>query len=204
MISGGFLIMSIKVHVYHTGEVCVASALPFGGEHCSTLKASGLFDKKSERLWLPVSAYLIEYEKKKILFERGWHREMSPTGVYDQKAQIKSLGSFALYKMKQGRLPQGAAIDEQLAKLGIKAENLDLVLLFHLDCAHANGLKLVANAKAILVSPEELSFSKKRLENKICYNPKWWSGTKLTSFRWNGMLGPLINPITSLGRNAWS
>lgn len=46
----------IRVHVFHTGEVCVAPALPFGGAHCSTLKASGVFAKRSERIWLPVSA----------------------------------------------------------------------------------------------------------------------------------------------------
>lgn len=46
----------IKIHVFHTGEVCVAPELPFGGEHCSTIKTSGIFARKSERLWLPVSA----------------------------------------------------------------------------------------------------------------------------------------------------
>ena len=51
----------IKIHIFHIGKVCVAPELPFGGEHCSALKASGVFDKKSERLWLPVSAYLIEW-----------------------------------------------------------------------------------------------------------------------------------------------
>ena len=42
----------IKIHILHTGKVCVASALPFGGDHCNIIKASGLFDKKEDRLWL--------------------------------------------------------------------------------------------------------------------------------------------------------
>ena len=46
------MMAEIKIHVFHTGEVCVAPDLPFGGEHCSTIKASGAFAKKSERLWL--------------------------------------------------------------------------------------------------------------------------------------------------------
>ena len=33
------------IRIFHTGEVCVASALLFGGEHCSALKASGIFAK---------------------------------------------------------------------------------------------------------------------------------------------------------------
>lgn len=40
------MMAEIKIHVFHTGEVCVAPDLPFGGEHCSTIKASGAFAKK--------------------------------------------------------------------------------------------------------------------------------------------------------------
>lgn len=180
----------IKVHVFHTGEVCVAPELPFGGEHCSALKASGLFDKKSNRLWLPVSAYLIECSHGKILFDCGWHRNMSPDGVFDKKAQIRSLGGLALYEVNQGRIAKGQAIDEQLSAMGIRTSDLDLVLLSHLDCDHANGLKLVRDAKKILVSKDELEFSKKGLENKIRYNPEWWEGTKMETFDWNGTEGP--------------
>ena len=50
----------IKIHIFLIGKVCVAPELPFGGEHYSALKTSGVLDKKSKRLWLPVSAYLIE------------------------------------------------------------------------------------------------------------------------------------------------
>ena len=44
----------IKIHIFHIGKVCVAPELPFGGEHYSALKASGVLDRKSKRLWLPV------------------------------------------------------------------------------------------------------------------------------------------------------
>ncbi len=53
----------IKIHVFHTDEVCVAPNLPFGGDNCNAVKASGVFGKKEDRLWLPVSAYLIEHPK---------------------------------------------------------------------------------------------------------------------------------------------
>ena len=181
----------IKIHVFHTGEVCVAPELPFGGERCSGIKASGVFAKKSERLWLPVSAYLIECAHGKILFDCGWHRDMSPDGVFDKHAQIKSLGSLPLYMTNQGRMEKGAAIDEQLAALGIRPADLDLVLLSHLDCDHANGLKLVADAKQILVSKDELLFAEnKTVVNRIRYNADWWNGTKMQTFKWNGVEGP--------------
>lgn len=181
----------VKVHVFHTGEVCVAPELPFGGEHCSTIKASGVFAKKSERLWLPVSAYLVECGHGKVLFDCGWHRNMSPDGVFDKKAQVKSLGSLPLYMTNQGRLEKGAAIDEQLAALGIRPADLDLVLLSHLDCDHANGLRLVADARQILVSQDELLFAgNKTPVNRIRYNAAWWRGTNMQAFEWNGTQGP--------------
>ena len=181
-----------RIHVFHTGEVCVAPGLPFGGEHCGIVEASGILTKKSERLWLPVSAYLIECCHKKILLDCGWHRDMSPNGIFDKKAQIKSLGSRLLYKTNQGKLEKGAAVDEQLAALGIHPADLDLVLLSHLDCDHANGLKLVANSKQILVSKDELLFAQsKTLVNRIRYNADWWRQTKLQTFDWNGSMGPV-------------
>ena len=180
-----------KIHVFHTGEVCVAPELPFGGEHCSTIKASGVFAKKSDRLWLPVSAYLIECSHGRILFDCGWHRDMSPDGVPDKNAQIRSLGSLPLYLTNQGRIQQGAAIDEQLAALGIRPADLDLVLLSHLDCDHVNGLELAADAKQIMVSQDELAFAENgALVNRIRYNKAWWSGTKMQTFDWNGTEGP--------------
>ena len=110
----------IKIHMFHTGKVCVAPELPFGGERCSTLKASGVFAKKSAQLWLPVSAYLIECPHGKLLFDCGWHRDMSPGGVFDKRAQIKSLGSLPLYITNQGVVEKGAAIDERLADVSAR------------------------------------------------------------------------------------
>jgi len=182
----------IIIHVFHTGRVCVAHELPFGGEHCNPIKASGVFGKKSDRLWLPVSAYLIECSHGRILFDCGWHRNMSPNGEFDRKAQTKSLGGFLLYKTNQGVLPMGEAIDEQLNKIGVKPANLNLVLLSHLDCDHANGLKLVKDAQKIQVANDEISFAGNgSLMNKIRYNNDWWKETKLEGFDWNGTDGPV-------------
>lgn len=181
--------MSIKIHVMHTGRVCVSPNLPYGGADCSPIKASGVFGKIEDRLWIPVSVYLIEHPKGLILFDTGWHRDMSPDGVYDEKAQIASLGSRVLYKMNQGVLPQGAAVNEQLAARGIAPEDLDYVLLSHLDCDHANGLRLVAGAKHIMVSRDELESTAKNIEARIRYNSAWWEGCDLQAYEWNGTEG---------------
>ena len=194
------MMAEIKIYVLHTGMVCVAPELPFGGEHCNSIKASGVFGKKDDRLWLPVSAYLIECSHGKILFDCGWHRDMSPNGEFDREAQIKSLGGFPLYKTNQGVLPNGQAIDEQLAVLGIQPSDLDLILLSHLDCDHVNGLKLVSEAKRILVSNDEIRFAENgSLMNRIRYNKEWWNGTKLDGFDWNGTDGPVQKSFDVFG-----
>lgn len=76
--------------------------------------------------------------------------------------------------------------------MGIRTGDLDLVLLSHLDCDHVNGLKLVADAKKILVSRDELAFAENSsLVNRIRYNADWWRDTKLQPFDWNGTEGPV-------------
>ena len=94
----------MKIHVLHTGEVRVSPYLPFGGDNCSLLKASGMTTPKEDWIWLPVSVYLIEHPKGLILVDTGWHRDMSPEGVYDKAAQIKSLGSRVLYHINHLKL----------------------------------------------------------------------------------------------------
>ncbi len=93
--------------MFHTGEVRVSPYLPFGGDNCNLLKASGMTTPKKDWMWLPVSCYLVEHPKGRILVDTGWHRDMSPDGVYDKKAQIKSLGSWILYHVNQGRIAAG-------------------------------------------------------------------------------------------------
>ena len=178
----------MKIHVLHTGEVRVSPYLPFGGDNCNLLKASGMTTPKEDWIWLPVSVYLIEHPKGLILVDTGWHRDMSPEGVYDKAAQIKSLGSRVLYNVNQGQIPLGEAVDEQLATMGIKPADLDYVLLTHLDCDHANGLRAVRDAKHIIVAQEELDCARKN--GFIRYKKKWWKDCDLETIAWNGEEGP--------------
>jgi len=189
---------NIKIHVFHTGEVCVAPDLPFGGDNSNAIKASGVFGKKEDRLWLPVSAYLIEHPKGKFLVDTGWAREMSPNGEFDKKAQIKSLGSVMLYEVNQGRIGLGKCIDEQLLKMGIRDSDIDAVLLTHLDCDHANGLPQVKGAKKFLVAADEVKFATK-LTNRVRYYRKWWKDVELTQFDWNDSQGPVGKSYDLLG-----
>jgi len=179
---------AMKIHVLRTGEVRVSPYLPFGGDHCNLLKASGMTTPKKDWIWLPVCVYLIEHPRGLILVDTGWHRDMSPQGVYDKAAQIKSLGSWFLYHVNQGRIPLGEAVDEQLAAMGIKPADLDYVLLTHLDCDHANGLRAVREARHIVVAREELECA--RRNRFVRYKKQWWEGCRLETISWNGTEGP--------------
>ena len=181
----------MKIHVFHTGDVHVSPYLPFGGDNCNIIMASGITTPKKDWIWLPVSAYLIEHPKGRILVDTGWHREMSPDGVYNRKAQIKSLGSWQLYMVNQGRIAKGQAIDEQLAKMGLKPSDIDYVLLTHLDCDHVNGLTQLKGARHILVARDEMDNIKKGLTERIRYQERWWKGMDLELFDWNGSEGPV-------------
>ena len=184
--------MTMKVHVLKAGEVRVSPYLPFGGENCGMLKAAGFTTPKSKWIWVPAFCYLIEHPKGKILVDTGWHRDMSPNGEYDKQAQIRSLGSRLLYMSTQGKLPKGAAISEQLADMGISPSDLDYVILTHLDSDHANGLKLVADAKHILTSADEMKGAQGGdLFNRIRHQRRWWEGTKISTFDWNAEEGPV-------------
>lgn len=190
----------IKIHILRTGEVRVSPYLPFGGDNCSMLKASGLTTPKSKWMWLPVFSYLIDHPKCKILFDTGWHREMSPNGVFDKKAQISSLGSWFLYQINQGRIAKGEAIDEHLQRMGIKTADIDYVLLSHLDCDHANGLSQVKDAKHILVSDSEMRGTQKLdIQTRIRFQKRWWNGVNLQTFDWNGNEGPVGKSFDVLG-----
>ena len=123
---------------------------------------------------------------------------MSPEGVFDKKAQVKSLGSLVLYEVNQGQVPLGECVDEQLERLGIKASDIDAVLLTHLDCDHANGLVQVKDAKRFVVAADEVRFASK-FTNHVRYNKDWWSMVKLDEFEWTGDLGPFSKSYDLLG-----
>lgn len=126
----------------------------------------------------------------------GWHREISPQGIFDKQAQIHSLGSRILYHVNQGIVEPGETITEQLATLGIVPNQLDYVLLTHLDCDHANGLQQVADAKHILVAEDELRFAN---HTPVRYQKRWWQGVSMNTFTWNGSDGPAENSYDLFG-----
>lgn len=176
-----------KITQMHTGKVRIEPELAFGGDHCSTAKASGFSLKRSPRIWLPVSAFLVETPKGLLLLDTGWSRSMSPNGVLDRKAQIKSLGSWPLYHVNQGVVPIGMTASEQLERIGVKPSEIDYVIISHFDCDHANGLEQFKDAKHIMVARDEYNYA---IKHHIRFNKSWWKDVKLDLYNWNDNQGP--------------
>lgn len=177
-----------KLHLLHTGKVRIEPELAFGGDHASLAKASGFSLKRSPKIWLPVSVFLIESPHGLLLLDTGWSRSMSPKGEFDKKAQIKSLGSRILYHVNQGVVPYGKTASEQLAQKGIHPSDIQAVIISHLDCDHANGLEQFKDAKKVLVSKAEYEYAKK---HRIRFYKKWWEDLKnLDLYQWNDTEGP--------------
>lgn len=188
----------INIHILHCGQVHTSPYLPFdtGG---GMLKVAGIGVPRREWVWMPVSAYYIEHPAARILIDTGWSRRISPAGVIDKAAQIAELGRV-LYAMNQGYLPAGAAVDEQLERLGVRPRDLDYVVLTHLDCDHVCGVRQVADAKHILVSEAEMKYAGKfSITNRFRFQKRWWEGVPIGEFPWTGTLGPFRRSYDLLG-----
>ena len=191
-----------KIKIFHTGKVYVSHALPFKDSvknpNPVQLSLVSLYGRKN-RIWLPVSAYLIEIEKLKILVDTGWHREISPDGEYDRIAQVKHLG-IGHFLINQGVLPKGESITEQLEKINILPHDIDFVILTHLHTDHASGLRQLKDAKKIIVSTDELQDTK---NFPIRYVKSMWDGINFETFDFADTdIGPVGKSFDLLGNGA--
>ena len=148
----------MKIHVLHCGYIQVSESVPYGNRIDLKNTARQLTAPDRNRITLPVCAYLIEHPKGLILVDTGWCRDISPRGVYDPEAVRKVLPPH-LASLFHPYVPEGMAIHEQLAAMGIRPEKLDYVMLTHLDPDHVAGLKHVSKAKRIILPEDEYFWS---------------------------------------------
>lgn len=66
----------IRVHVLHCGRIGVAPDLPASGQWRWPAKADARRTKADARIWLPVSAYLVEHPKGLFLVDAGLPRDL--------------------------------------------------------------------------------------------------------------------------------
>lgn len=176
----------IKVHVFHTGLVRVDQAIPLHEKN--PLAVTGLFRSKKKKRLLPVSVYLIEHPKGKILVDAGWHSKY---------VKEKAKGYLGMVdKVSRPIIKEGESVDAHLARLGISPSDLDYVFLSHLDFDHVSGLPLVKDAKRIMASKEELEAAKK---GGFRYMKKNYEGIDIEPFEFKEGIGPVKKSLDLFG-----
>lgn len=167
--------MSINIYPLQSGTVKVDQALPF---YKSPIAFTGLFSNETNKMILPVSVYLIVHPKGTILFDTGWSKE------------IRLKKNKAKFEISPGSLPDGQAVDEQLAQLGYQPSDIDYVVMSHLDGDHVGGLVDLKDAKNFFVSNQEIKATT-GMEKYLRYNAKYWQDIPFKAIHFsNRGIGP--------------
>ncbi len=184
--------MDIKIHILHCGSISVSPTVPKGG--LSLFGAlGGVFLPEKDRVTLPVSCYLIEHPKGRLLIDTGISRDMSPDGAFD-KAAVDALIYPYLTDYFRPSVELGCTVTEKLSAMGLSPEDIDTVMLTHFDPDHTAGLRSLKGAGRILVPQEEYFWSCRTVYR---YREPWklWIDEGIEYFWFKG---------TGMGPNWWS
>ena len=122
----------IKIHVLHCGTIHLQENL--------TYLAKGVSKK---RVQLPVSAYLVEHPiHGNLLIEAGL------------SSDCRALFSPHLNWFYDPHVGKGQTAVEQLADMGLKPEDIDLLLITHNDVDHTCAIQDFAGRAKRIVMPE--------------------------------------------------
>ena len=183
----------IRILLLRCGSVELSREAVFGRKNGFSASLRHAAAPSSRRLCLPCFCYLVEHPKGLILVDTGVGRVFSPNGVYDASAVRGLVGTpFAAY-LRPSVGPR-RSIGEQLAARGLRPEDLDLVLLTHLDADHVGGLHELHGAKRFLV-PEDEYFWSCRTVYKLRQPQRLWLDMPLERFWYRG---------SPLGTNRWA
>ena len=161
----------MNIYVLQTGSTLISSAVPDRSSHRWKNAYTDLFQKRSARLCVPVKAFLVQVNGRNVLIDTGWSAECANNAK-------KHLG-FGLWFASEPVMKAEEAVPVQLAKLGLRPEDIDAVILTHLDCDHVSGLSGVKNAKHIYCSAEEWAHAQR---HDVRYKPSFWKGVNIETF----------------------
>ena len=166
----------IKIHIFHTGRVRVDQAIPH--KEKNPLAVTGFLRSQEKKLVLPVSCYLIEHPKGRILIDTGWN----------SKYAIEKPNAF-LNSISMPIISVGESVDCKMKRMGVTPADIDCVFLSHMDFDHTSGLQLVRDAKRFMASKEELEDSRKYF---FRYVKSDWRGIELHPFSYQETgIGPV-------------
>lgn len=174
----------MKIRLLRCGEMRVSETVPFGNAISLANSARQLTEPDKNRVTLPVFCYLIEHPRGLLLVDTGWCREISPRGEYDLSA-VKTVLPGRLAAFYHPALPAGEAIHEQLEERGLRPQDLDCVILTHLDPDHVAGLRHLRGAKRIVL-PEDEYFWNCRTVYRLRLPQELWIGEPIERLYYRG------------------
>ena len=137
----------MNITTVKTGSTLVSSAVPDRSTHKSPIAYTGLFQRRSKRISVPVKCFYVSASGHNILIDAGWSKE-----VVDHP--IRHLG-FGLWFASEPVMREEEAAFNQLQE-----KPIDAILMTHLDSDHVSGLRDFKNI-AIYASAEEVQATEK-------------------------------------------
>lgn len=138
----------MEIKTIKTGSTLVSSAVPNRATHKFDMAYTGLFQSRDSRISVPVKCFYVQVRNHNFLIDAGWSKE-----VVDKS--LKHLG-FGLWFASEPVMELNEAAINQLEN-----KKIDAILMTHLDCDHASGLKDF-NDVPIYASKEEVEYSKRK------------------------------------------
>ena len=169
----------IKIHIFHTGKVKVDVAIPY--KERNPLAAAGLFRGEDKKTELPVSCYLIEHPRGRVLIDSGWNSKY----VTEKPHRFFGL----LDQISTPILEPGESIDCQLANMHLKPLDINYLFFSHLDFDHTSGLALLEGVRSVQAAEEEIADAKKYFYRYVRKN---WEFADLKPFYYDKTgIGPV-------------
>ncbi|MEA4911000.1 MAG: N-acyl homoserine lactonase family protein [Oscillospiraceae bacterium] len=166
----------IRIHIFHTGKVIVDRSIPY--HESNPLAVTGFLRGKDKKLTLPVSCYLIEHPKGKVLIDTGWDTK------YAHERPNRMLDDIS-----RPVICENGGVDSKLKAMQILPEDIDGVYFSHMDFDHTSGIPLVNGAKRFFAAREELSDANRYF---FRYVKSCWRGVNVESFDYgNSGVGPV-------------
>ncbi len=138
----------MKIHTIQTGSTKVSPAVPNRNVRKSPYAYTGLMQKRSQRITVPVKCFYVENQGHSYLIDAGWSQKVTvdPVG---------HLGIGLVFASEPIMKPEEAAVNR------LRDKKIDCILMTHLDCDHASGLQDFADIP-VYTCQDELSYARKQ------------------------------------------
>ncbi len=136
------------IKTIQTGYTLVSPAVPDRSTRKNPYSYTGLFQKKKNRIKVPVKCFYIEVNGHRFLVDAGWSVKVTQ----DARGHL----GFGLYFASEPVMKESGAAVNQLK--GVKP---DAIYMTHLDCDHVSGLQDFPGVP-VFASEEEKNYAGKK------------------------------------------